>query len=44
MKIKIIKTGEIVERENGYALRLIEQGKATPAPQEDTKKPTHGGK
>ncbi|MBR3740570.1 MAG: hypothetical protein IKN04_08930 [Clostridia bacterium] len=31
MKVKIIKTGKIEEHNSGYAVRLIEQGKAVPA-------------
>jgi len=42
MKIKIIKTGETIERESGYALRLIEQGKAVPAPAEGEAKEKAG--
>lgn len=36
MKIKMLKTGEVVEYDNAYAVRLIEQGKAVKAeePQE----------
>ncbi|MBQ9252250.1 MAG: hypothetical protein IJ188_06420 [Clostridia bacterium] len=34
MKIKILKTGKIEEYATGFAVRLIEQGKAVPAPQE----------
>ena len=32
MKVKIIKTGETQEYNDAYAARLIEQGKAVPAP------------
>ncbi|MBR3740532.1 MAG: hypothetical protein IKN04_08735 [Clostridia bacterium] len=43
MKIKMLKTGEIVEHESGYAARLIEQGKAVPAPPEPVEeKPAKG--
>ena len=31
MKIQFIKTGEVAEVYNGFAARLIEQGKAIPA-------------
>ena len=30
MKVRIIKTGEVKSAAAGYALRLIEQGKAVP--------------
>lgn len=30
MKVRIIKTGEIKNHDAGYALRLVEQGKAVP--------------
>ncbi len=44
MKIKIIKTGKVEEYDTGYAVRLIEQGKAVPAPAEKEKpgKPVGG--
>ncbi len=43
MKIKMLKTGEIVEHDSGYAVRLIEQGKAVPAEPEPAKaKPAKG--
>lgn len=43
MKIKMLKTGEIVERDSGYAARLIEQGKAIPAdPEPAIEKPAKG--
>lgn len=32
MKVIIIKTGETQEYNDSYAMRLIEQGKAVPAP------------
>lgn len=32
MKVLILKTGKAEEYDNGYAVRLIEQGKAIPAP------------
>lgn len=32
MRIKILQSGEIREEKDGYALRLIEQGKAVAAP------------
>lgn len=38
MNVKIIKTGEITKVNDGYGLRLIEQGKAVPAPK-PAKKP-----
>ncbi len=31
MKVKLTKTGEVVEYDIGYAIRLIEQGKAVKA-------------
>ena len=34
MKVKILKTGKVEEYEAGYAARLIEQGKAVPAPRQ----------
>ena len=38
MKVKIIKTGEVKNVNDSYALRMIEQGKAVPAA-EHQKKP-----
>jgi hypothetical protein len=35
MKVRIIKTGEVKLFEAGYALRLIEQGKAAPVKEAD---------
>lgn len=32
MKVTILKTGKVEEYDNSYAVRLIEQGKAIPAP------------
>lgn len=37
MKVKILRTGKIEEFETGYAVRLVEQGKAVPA---QTEKPS----
>jgi len=37
MNVKIIKTGEIAKVNDGYGLRLIEQGKAVAV--KETKKP-----
>ena len=34
MKVKLLKTGETKDVENGYAVRLIEQGKAVKAEEE----------
>lgn len=39
MRIKLISTGEIAEFESGYAVRLIEQGKAVPVPAPMAAKP-----
>jgi hypothetical protein len=41
VKVKIIATGEIVEHDAGYAVRLIEQGKAVKA--EEKEKPKRSG-
>ena len=38
MKVKILKTGKVEEYETGYAVRLVEQGKAVPAPAENEPK------
>lgn len=38
MKVKILKTGQVEEYNAGYAVRLIEQGKAVPAPAEKAEK------
>lgn len=38
MKVKIIKTGKVEEYGDSYAVRLIEQGKAVPAPAEKDEK------
>ena len=43
MKIKILSTGKTEEYEAGYAVRLIEQGKAVPAPEEAEAKPKAAG-
>lgn len=44
MKVKIIATGEIVEHDAGYAVRLIEQGKAVKAEKaEEKEKPKRSG-
>ena len=32
MKVRILKTGKVEDYDSGYAVRLIEQGKAVPAP------------
>lgn len=32
MKVLILKTGKVEEYDTGYAVRLVEQGKAVPAP------------
>jgi len=37
MKVKILNTGKTEEYDDGYAMRLIEQGKAVPAPVPETK-------
>lgn len=42
MKIKMLKTGEIVERDSLYAVRLIEQGKAVPAAEQEPPKEKPG--
>lgn len=34
MKVKIIATGRVEAFDDGYAVRLMEQGKALPAPAE----------
>lgn len=38
MKVLIFKTGKVEEHEDSYAVRLIEQGKAVPAPAEKDEK------
>lgn len=37
MKVKILKTGQIEDYDSGYAVRLIEQGKAVKADEEPAK-------
>ena len=37
MKVKLVKTGKVCEYPNGYAARLIEQGKAVKAATEAAK-------
>lgn len=52
MKVRMIKTGTIEECNSGYAVRLIEQGKAVPVKEkpdpveaaQDTDKNTKNGK
>ena len=40
MKVKMTRTGQVVEHNDSYAHRLIEHGKATPAPKgQAAKKP-----
>lgn len=42
MKVKILKTGEVEELDAGYAVRLVEQGKAVPAPADNDVKEKAG--
>ncbi len=44
MKIKMLKSGEIVEHDPCYAARLIEQGKAVPVEPEPAKGKAAKGK
>lgn len=39
MKVKLTRTGDIVEYDASFAVRLIEQGKAVIVPKEPAKKP-----
>ena len=41
MKVKILASGKIEDLEHGYAVRLVEQGRAVPA---EEKKEKTGGK
>lgn len=41
MKLVILQTGKIEEYDNSYAVRLIEQGKAIPAPAIEEVKSKH---
>lgn len=47
MKIRMIKTGEVMTVEDGYGVRLIEQGKAVAAAEgkpAEKKQPAKAGK
>lgn len=42
MKVKIIKTGVVEDHDPSFAVRLIEQGKAILAPDDESTKPEKG--